>query len=134
MNAADLQQLATTRVAEANALFGARYFDGAYYLAGYGVECALKACIAKGFKQGHIPKKEDVLKVYTHDLSSLLGQATIDVKSIAGTAVEISWGIVKDWRVESRYELGTTAKEAEDFLLAVTDPNDGVLQWIQKYW
>jgi hypothetical protein len=56
----------------------------------------------------------------------------IDVKSITGTAVEMSWGIVKGWRVESRYELGATRKEAEDFLLAATDLKDGVLQWIQS--
>jgi hypothetical protein len=41
----DLQQLADARIAEANALLAAGLWDGAYYLAGYAVECALKACI-----------------------------------------------------------------------------------------
>jgi len=32
-------------------------FDGAYYLAGYAVECALKACIAKGTQRFEFPDK-----------------------------------------------------------------------------
>lgn len=48
MNRSDFQDLAQIRLAEAAALLQAERFDGAYYLAGYAVECALKACIAKG--------------------------------------------------------------------------------------
>ena len=47
MNRTDLQQPALTRLAEAKALLAAGFPAGAYYLAGYAVECALKACIAK---------------------------------------------------------------------------------------
>ena len=43
----DFQQLADVRAAEAAALLAAGRWDGAYYLAGYAVECALKACVAK---------------------------------------------------------------------------------------
>jgi hypothetical protein len=40
---ADFQHLARARVKEAEILINAGEFDGAYYLAGYALECALKA-------------------------------------------------------------------------------------------
>jgi len=42
VNRKDLQNLARMRLAEANALLTAGLPDGAYYLAGYAVECALR--------------------------------------------------------------------------------------------
>jgi len=42
MNRADFQQLADERISEAAVLLAASKFSGAYYLAGYAVECALK--------------------------------------------------------------------------------------------
>jgi hypothetical protein len=39
---ADFQKLADMRIKEAGILLAAGEFDGAYYLAGYAVECALK--------------------------------------------------------------------------------------------
>ena len=47
MNRGDLQLLANIRLDEAKALLAASLPAGAYYLAGYAVECGLKACIAK---------------------------------------------------------------------------------------
>ena len=46
MNRADFQRLADVRIDEAGVLLAAGRWSGAYYLAGYAVECALKACIA----------------------------------------------------------------------------------------
>jgi HEPN domain-containing protein len=51
MNREDFQQLAESRLKEARALLTAELPDGAYYLAGYAIECALKACIAKRTQQ-----------------------------------------------------------------------------------
>lgn len=134
MTAAELQALTDIRAAEAGALLKTGHYDGAYYLAGYAVECALKACIAKQFIQGNIPEKDDVIKVYTHNLEDLLKRARIDMKTVAKTPVEINWLSVKDWTVDSRYESGTTQTEAEDLHAAITEPNHGVLSWIKKYW
>jgi hypothetical protein len=47
MNRAELQRLAKERISDAKVLLAARHWSAAYYLAGYAVECALKACIAK---------------------------------------------------------------------------------------
>jgi HEPN domain-containing protein len=43
LNRRDFQELALVRLNEAKVLLDAGHFDGAYYLAGYAVECALKA-------------------------------------------------------------------------------------------
>jgi hypothetical protein len=47
MDRKDLQSLSRWRLLEARALLRAGLPNGAYYLAGYSIECALKACIAK---------------------------------------------------------------------------------------
>jgi HEPN domain-containing protein len=51
MNRTDLQQLAELRIKEARILLDGDSYSGAYYLAGYAIECALKACIAKRTKE-----------------------------------------------------------------------------------
>lgn len=58
MNKKILQALAEARVADARALLNAKRFDAAYYLAGYAIECALKACIAKRTRRHDFPDKE----------------------------------------------------------------------------
>lgn len=47
MKRQDLRELALLRLKEAQVLFANGCWSGAYYLAGYAIECALKACIAK---------------------------------------------------------------------------------------
>lgn len=47
MNRKDLQELSKLRLKEAKLLIDNNSFDGAYYLCGYSVECALKAWIRK---------------------------------------------------------------------------------------
>jgi hypothetical protein len=54
-NQRDFQRLAKLRAAEAGALVRSRKEIGAYYLAGYAVECALKACVAKATKRHEFP-------------------------------------------------------------------------------
>jgi HEPN domain-containing protein len=45
VNRAELQRLTRDRIRDAKALLTAGRWSGAYYLAGYAVECGLKACI-----------------------------------------------------------------------------------------
>jgi len=42
-----LQKLAEVRLKDAQALLGRKRWSGAYYLSGYVIECALKACLLK---------------------------------------------------------------------------------------
>ena len=57
MNKVELETLSETRIREAELLFNDDKFGGAYYLAGYSIECALKACICKQVKEFDFPNK-----------------------------------------------------------------------------
>jgi HEPN domain-containing protein len=69
---AHFQRLAELRLAEARILAREGQFSGAYYIAGYAIECALKARIAALFRENEIPDRNLVNRVYTHDLTALL--------------------------------------------------------------
>src|SRR5260370_39782670 len=97
MNRRDFQRLEELRVMEAGALVRSRKEIGAYYLAGYAVECALKAWIAKAKKRHEFPPKSDyVRKVYTHNLEELLRIAglekQLEADSRANPDLAINWG------------------------------------------
>ena len=62
MNRFDFQRLAKIRIKEAGVLLEKRCYEGAYYLVGYAVECALKACIAKQTQRFEFPEKSRVLE------------------------------------------------------------------------
>ncbi len=136
MTRTDFQQLADVRIDEAGVLLAAGKWDGAYYLAGYAVECALKACIAKLTKADDFPpRKTD--EYYTHDLNALLKtgnlKAVRDAEGIANATFEAYWRIVVQWKEDARYKR-TTQLDAENICKAVSDPTDGVLRWIRLHW
>jgi hypothetical protein len=142
MNRPEFQQLAEVRIREAEALLAAGFWDGAYYLAGYAVECGLKACILKLVEQTGIifDDRKFAEKCWTHnldDLVDLLG-LTADVKSVKGSPptrpdVATRWEVVKDWKETSRYAR-IPEQKARGLFAAITDPAYGVLQWIRAYW
>jgi len=72
MTRATFQVLSETRRQEAVALLSADHYPGAYYLAGYSVECALKACVAKQVKRFDFPDKKLANAAFTHDLEQLV--------------------------------------------------------------
>jgi HEPN domain-containing protein len=138
MNRKDLQKLTRIRLREARTLFRAGRYDGAYYLAGYTVECALKACIAKRTRRSDFPDRELAKKVFVHDLKQLRTIAELnnkfneDIGLIPG--LEKSWNLVSQWDEKSRYLYGTTKTTASDVLNAVANKSGGVLPWLEKYW
>lgn len=70
MNRSDFKKLAVLRLKEAKVLLDNKCYEGAYYLAGYAVECALKACIAKNTKRFEFPPKPKFVQdLYQHDLT-----------------------------------------------------------------
>ena len=138
MNRVAFQELAETRLLDARALFLAGRFDAACYLAGYAVECALKACIATKTREVDFPPKESS-RYYQHDLEKLLGFAALagfQRDREGDTILAGYWGLVTRWNEESRYELRPSegAKLAEDILRAVSDEDHGVLKCLSKYW
>jgi hypothetical protein len=55
LNRGTLQLLAHSRVEEAALLLQHKYWTGAYYLTGFGVECALKSCLARAVQEHDFP-------------------------------------------------------------------------------
>ena len=72
VNRSDLQKLANVRIDDAGILLTAGRYEAAYYLLGYAVECALKACISKQIREFDFPDKKLVNESYVHDLTKLL--------------------------------------------------------------
>ena len=78
----DLQTLAEMRLREAGILLAAGELDGAYYVAGYAVEFALKACIIKRklAVPEYWPEKSFTQQCHTHDLSCLMELADLETE------------------------------------------------------
>lgn len=137
MNRKQLRTLSEIRLREAQALFRTKHFSGAYYLAGYGVECALKACIAKQFKRYEFPDKKRVDDSYTHNLKTLaklgnLNQAML-AKASGDPGFQANWDLVTLWSEKSRYETADRTK-AKSLLDAIMDTESGVMPWITQHW
>ncbi len=139
MNRTEFQRLADLRQIEGRALLDAGHYAGAYYLLGYAVECALKACIAKKTNAHDFPPKRSVVEeVYTHNLSKLLNQSGLgqDFQQARRNdpQLEKNWTIVQDWSEEFRYDLNVSETTARDFYSAVSQTGNGVLPWFRNWW
>lgn len=137
MNRALFQKISELRLREARTLLKNKCYSGAYYLIGYAVECAFKACIAKQVKEYDFPDKKVATEAFTHDLeklSRLAGLATeFEKAKKSDKKLELNWAVVKDWSEESRYESGISRPQADDIMSACIGKH-GVLLWIKKRW
>jgi HEPN domain-containing protein len=138
MNRSDFQKLAEVRLKDAQVLLEKGCYSGAYYLAGYVVECGLKACIAKQTKKFDFPPNRKAIDaIYTHNLKELIKSAGLDVtfnKDLKkDKKLDSYWAVLKDWTEESRYEKYNQRK-AQDIYQAIADKKHGVLQWISQRW
>jgi HEPN domain-containing protein len=137
MNRLDLQKIAEIRLQESRALLAAGYPDGAYYLAGYAVECALKACVAKRTQQHDFPDKKLVNDSHTHDLGKLfqLAELKIELEDAikADPSIQAKLDTIQDWSEASRYE-SKNQQDATDLLEAIEDRTGGLLPWIKLRW
>lgn len=104
MNRRDLQALSRERLRDANVLLRSGQHVGAYYLAGYAVECALKACIARKTRRFDFPDRKTVTASHTHDLAKLVAIAELD-DQLAATLYE-----------------------------AISAKKGGILTWIRRHW
>src|SRR5947209_20564996 len=80
VNRSELQKLAAERIADAKALLSLKRWSGAYSLAGYAVECGLKACISRLMKAEDFPDRSFAEKCWTHDVERLVVLA--DLKAV----------------------------------------------------
>src|SRR5271168_3647630 len=118
---AELQELALVRLREAEALLASNLPSGAFHLGGLALELALKACIATLFDRHVIPDKRFVTDIYSHDLRGLIKTAgLLPNLTQASKDVQQNWEIVKDWTVDSRYNL-VADKEAQEMIAAIAD-------------
>jgi HEPN domain-containing protein len=123
------------RIREAQTLLGAGEYSGAYYLAGYSVECALKACIARKFMRHDFPDRRTVLDSHTHDLVKLakIGEVEQELEGDTNQKVKKNWDVARGWSEESRYRLIERAA-AQAMIDAIIQRGHGVLPCIRHHW
>jgi len=138
MNRGDFQKLTQERLRDTQALLQEQRYSGAYYLCGYVIECALKACIAKRTQRFDFPPERRAIDaIYTHDLTTLFKSAGLektrddDMKN--DEKLKVYWSVLKQWTEASRYEL-YDQKKAQDIYQAIADEKHGVLRWISRRW
>ena len=133
----DLEKLAQIRLDDALFLLSANRSSSAYYIVGYAVELAFKACISKLIQPNAIPDLAFIKVIYTHKFSELLSAAGLRpefeeyIKMDSQFAA--NWAIANNWSEESRYEFWDPISAAT-MLQAIQDPNHGVFQWLKKHW
>lgn len=132
-----MRVLAKRRLKEAEVLLAAGEWSGAYYLAGYAVECGLKACILKSVKKFHMPNKDMINKAWSHDLTALLKEANLTATQQIDAGIDPLfgryWAVVKDWTEASRYET-KSEQDAKELVKAVGARRSGVMSWVKTHW
>ena len=138
MDRQQLQQLAGLRLDDAEALLASGRWAAAYYLLGYCVECALKACVAKQFRADEVPDRKLVTSFYTHRLDDLLSisgiKSQLEARSKSDPLFESNWSTVRDWNESFRYDLLVTEPVARTMYEAITDLSSGVLPRLKTQW
>jgi len=133
VNRRDLQALSRIRLVEAKALLRLGHCDGAYYLAGYAAECALKACIAKLTVRHEFPDKKRVDLSYTHKVEDLVRVANLAEqlrnRTYSDKDFAEGWEAMRLWSEQSRYSRHD-AEEARAMVVAV----NGFIRWVRPYW
>ena len=125
---ATLRQLAESRLAEAKLLLANGLPSGAYYLAGYAIEFALKAIIAGQFRANEIPDRRLVERIHVHDLVKLMGLAGLESEMKTNPDLQEGWATVINWSERARYELWTPASASA--MIEAIDGEEGLLEWL----
>jgi HEPN domain-containing protein len=139
VNRQEAQRLADEWIVDAKLLLDAGRWHAAYYLAGYAVECGLKACVLAHIERTGIifQDKRFAEKCYTHDLEALVKAAALEaafgLDIAANPSLGTSWDTVRRWNVDRRY-LAASEADARSLYQAVTDHASGVLPWIRVRW
>lgn len=134
----DIENLALLKLQEAECLLKNKFFDGAYYLAGYAVELLLKAKICKTLD---VPdfflfdklKNQEVYKPYkSHDYEQLILLSGLNSKFMMKkeeAGFRYHWSLVSKWSEGSRYITGKTQIDVEDFINSIKKFS----LWIQEH-
>lgn len=139
MNRAELTQLSHDRIEDARILLANQRWGAAYYLVGYAVETALKACILKFVEETGVifTDKKFSEKCWSHRFDELIKQAnlepTLGTDIGANASLGSNWSIASYWNESSRYQRKTEV-QAQQLYDAVTNNSDGVFTWITRHW
>lgn len=133
----DLKSNAQSKFDDSLLLWHAGRYSNAYYLAGYAVELALKACIARQIIAQTIPDKYFLTNILSHDFGKLIGVAGLRMELHDANKMDsqfaANWALVNNWSPDARYEIHERA-ETQLLVEAVGNPNNGVFPWIQTHW
>jgi hypothetical protein len=138
MNRIVLERLVEIRAHEARLLLEARAAQGAYYLTGYVVECALKVCIAKHVAAGDFPNPKLAQISNSHRLTDLLIPAGL-VRELESRERRLpqfakNWEQLKAWSSTARYEPSIDMERAQQLFHAAMNEPFGVLPWLKSHW
>jgi hypothetical protein len=139
LNRTKLRRLAEDRVLDAGALLKESRWSGAYYLAGYAVECGLKASVLAFVERTGVifQDKKFLEKCWTHDLETLVKtadlEATRGLDISANPNLAANWLIVKEWSEVARYQ-EWTEPPARKLYEAITETVNGVLPGVRIHW
>jgi HEPN domain-containing protein len=125
------------RLDDAWALFHAVRWRGAMYMAGYSIECLLKAKLMEIYNCRHLYQLEDELQrrgmlaanttVFTHQLEMLLRLAQARDRLQQNRTLWRQFNTVNRWMPAWRYTANRSSRtEAQNFLEAI----EKILDWI----
>ena len=133
----DLLKAGIHRLQDARRLLEAGRLRGAMYLAGYAVECKLKARLLEQHRVATLAELECELQrrtrrrsgLYVHDLNRL-GSLLVGWNRLCGfPAFQRCWRVALSWKVEWRYAgEHVLAQEARAFLSSIEE----CLRWIDR--
>ncbi|MEN9327832.1 MAG: hypothetical protein RI947_640 [Candidatus Parcubacteria bacterium] len=128
------KKIARKRLSEARLLLSSNENSGAYYLAGYAIELALKACYCKQVgKYSYPPERKIYDQLYTHDLNQILTVSGVkplfDNTVQSNTKLQSAWEVAKDWSEKTRYHI-ISKSDAKDMVASV----EIIVGWIETLW
>ncbi len=140
MTRLEWQQLAERWVVDAKRQLDDHRWSAAYYIAGYAIECGLKACVlvrVAATPEVIFDDRKFSEKCWTHSVLELVKMADLDAARLADSAANPdlgnNWLVVKDWNELARYKT-TSHQKAKKLYHAITDKKNGVMQWIRGRW
>lgn len=132
------QEMAESKIFEAEVLLVNGLDDGAFYLCGYAVEFALKAAICNrmGIEMfENVAIVRDISKSFKiHRLNDLVILASLwpifEESKSADQGLNGAWSLISGWSEQKRYDNGCDHDTANDFIEAVKV----FMIWIRNYW
>lgn len=125
---------------DAKLLLDGGQWAAAYDMAGYAIECGLKACVL-----AYVEANPDIVyrerryseKCWTHDIGALVEAGGLEsirrADADANPLLALNWVIVQNWDEQTRYQF-KSEQDAKELYEAVAHNVGGVLPWIRDRW